>query len=85
MQQLTRDEINERLKPIVTALGADGYELDVDAPEGGRLTARIVATADACPDCLVPKKVMSSLLAQAIGEGGPTADDIDLVYPTESH
>ena len=85
MTDLSNADITERLLPISTALAADGYELAVVGPDGGRITARITATADACPDCLVPKQVMTSLLAQALGKDGPTADEIDLLYPVESH
>jgi hypothetical protein len=82
---LTIEEITARLQPITAALAADGYELSVTGPEAGRLTAQVRATPEACADCLVPKQVMGALLAQAIGTGGPTAEEIDLVYPAEPH
>lgn len=81
---LTQAEITERIQGIAAALGADGYDLSVEVPAEGRVTARIVAGPEACADCLVPKRVMGGLLAQAIGDPAIGEDAIDLVYPVET-
>jgi hypothetical protein len=81
---LTNTEVVDRVKGIADALGADGYVLAVEGPSDGRVIARIIATPDACPDCLVPKQVMGGLLAHAIGDPSLDADAIDVVYPVEA-
>ena len=82
---LNNAEINERLASVAAALAADGYVLTVDGPSAGRLRARIDATPEACAECLVPKQIMGSLLAQAIGDTSFGEDAIDLSYPADAH
>jgi hypothetical protein len=65
------------LQPLQSSLEADGYRMDA-AETGGRIGVRITATAEACPDCLVPKEMMRGILGHALG----VAEDlIDLTYP----
>jgi hypothetical protein len=82
---LTNAEVTERLSSIAAALAADGYLLTVDGPSEGRITASIEATPEACAECLVPKRVMGGLLAQAIGDVSLGEDAIDLRYPVDAH
>ena len=69
----------ERAVVLRSALAADGYEIDV-AEEGDRVQVTITATERACADCLVPKDLMRSILAQTLSI---PADAIDLTYPRD--
>ena len=70
----------ERAVAIRSTLAADGYELDI-TEQGDRVLVTILATDQACADCLVPKDLMRRILGDALGVP-PTA--IDLTYPPES-
>jgi hypothetical protein len=66
-------------------LEADGYDAIVHAwPENDNGPARIeiVAGADACDDCLVPKDVMRMVLANELPPG-VRLENADLLYPGE--
>lgn len=68
------------IEDIRTMLAADGYDLEVERLGDG---ARVVVTAGEgiCSDCLVPKNVMSGILAPVLGVD---RDGIDLVYPVDA-
>jgi hypothetical protein len=63
----------------VSSLARDGYRMDI-AEQGDHIAVTIIATPDACADCLVPKDLMRSMLSQALGVA---AGAIDLTYPRE--
>lgn len=67
------------LQELRSSLEADGYRLEVERGSS-RVDVRITATADACPDCLVPEPLMLSVLGQALGV---SEESIDLSYPDE--
>jgi Fe-S cluster biogenesis protein NfuA len=68
------------LDPIVRALRADGYDLEVERIENERLCVRIVAGEGACEDCLSPAVVLRELISAALdGLYGP--EDIDFAQP----
>ncbi len=69
----------ERTVVLRSTLAADGYELEM-AEEGDRVRVTITATDQACADCLVPKDLMRSILAQTLSV---PADAIDLTYPRD--
>jgi hypothetical protein len=69
----------ERTVVLRSTLAADGYELEM-AEVGDRVRATITATEQACADCLVPKDLMRSILAETLGV---PADAIDLTYPRD--
>jgi hypothetical protein len=69
----------ERTFGLRSTLSADGYELDV-AEDGDRVRVTIIATDQACADCLVPKDLMRGILARALGV---PQDSIDLTYPID--
>jgi hypothetical protein len=69
----------ERTVVLRSTLAADGYELEM-AEVGDRVRATITATEQACADCLVPKDLMRSILAQTLGV---PAGAIDLTYPRD--
>jgi hypothetical protein len=70
----------ERLAQVRATLVADGFDLEVDHG-GSRVTVRIVASVEACPDCLVPKPLLRSMLQPILGVD---ADAIDLTYPSDA-
>jgi hypothetical protein len=70
----------ERAVVLAFALAADGYRMEF-AEKGDRLRVTIIATPDACADCLVPKDLMRGMLEQQLGV---PADRIDLTYPRDT-
>jgi hypothetical protein len=70
----------ERAVVLASALAADGYRMEF-AEKGDRLRVTIIATPDACADCLVPKDLMRGMLEQQLGI---PADRIDLTYPRDT-
>ena len=69
----------ERAVVLADALAADGYRMDI-AEDGDRVHITIIATPDACADCLVPKDLMRGMLEQQLGV---PAARIDLTYPRD--
>jgi hypothetical protein len=70
----------ERTRVLAMTLGADGYHLEV-AEAGDRVRVTIIATTEACAECLVPKDLMRGILGQTLGV---SEDAIDLTYPPTS-
>ena len=70
----------ERAGVLASTLAADGYHMEV-AEAGDRVRVTIIATPQACADCLVPKDLMRGILGQAFGV---PPDAIDLTYPSTS-
>jgi hypothetical protein len=71
----------ERAVVLAATLAADGYRMEF-AETGDRLHVTIIATPDACADCLVPKDLMRGMLAQQLGVPG---ENIVLTYPADSN
>jgi hypothetical protein len=69
----------ERAVVLAATLAADGYRMEI-AEDGDRVHVTIVATPDACADCLVPKDLMRGMLEQQLGV---PAGAIDLTYPRD--
>ena len=67
------------LATVRTTLEADGYQIEVKET-GDRVGVQILATPDACEDCLVPKPLMRTMLTDALGV---PEQAIDLSYPGE--
>lgn len=67
----------EGLAGIRTSLEADGYAIEAQEADG-RVGVVILATPEACAECLVPPAIMISILEQALKV---PADSIDLTYP----
>ena len=65
------------LKEMQAMLSADGYALDA-REDGERVVIDIVATPEACEDCLAPPDVMRAILGKTLAI---PADAIDLHYP----
>lgn len=71
--------MNEKLQQIQDTMALDGYVLDV-AEAGDLRVATITAGEGICGDCLVPKVVMTNLLAKALEV---PAEQIELHYPVD--
>ena len=69
----------ERAVELRSSLAADGYEMDI-AESGDRVSVTIIATEQACADCLVPKDLMRGILGKTLGVD---CDTIDLTYPAD--
>jgi hypothetical protein len=65
------------LKEMQVMLSADGYALDA-REDGERVVVDIVATPEACEDCLAPPDVMRAILGKTLAV---PAEAIDLHYP----
>jgi hypothetical protein len=70
-------------------LAPDDYQL-VWKPDGpGAISLEIVAGADACAECLVPKPVMLGIVNHLLGDVGVHATElvypVDAGHPTEEH
>ena len=73
----------QALKPMADMLAADGYELKIaDENAPSRLEITVVATADACEECLVPKELFASITAKYLQDNGLKAD-LTIIYPTD--
>jgi len=81
---LTSEQVQERLGHVEQMLEADGYRMVV-AVEPEAIAVRIEATSDACADCLIPRELMTDIIADALrrpDEGGDVSA-IRLRYPTD--
>jgi len=65
------------LKDMQATLAADGYALAA-REDGERVVVDIVATPEACEDCLAPPDVMRAILGKTLAV---PADAIELHYP----
>ncbi len=64
-------------KDMQTMLSADGYALEA-REDGERVVVQIVATPEACEDCLAPPEVMRAILGKSLAV---PAEAIELHYP----
>lgn len=71
------------LNPFASGLAADGYELEVSSPGGGRLAVEIVAGPDACEDCLIPKEMFTAMISSRLSSEGVAFSELTLAYPTD--
>jgi hypothetical protein len=64
----TRSEWSTALDPLSAMLASDGYDVQLtgDDPMG----INIVATEEACGECLVPESVMRPLIADMLAKSG---------------
>ena len=80
MPQISAHQANQALDVIRTGLEADGYQLQAKDLDGSRLEVAITATPDACEDCLVPKPVMTQIIASTLNVA---PDQVEVRYPGE--
>lgn len=67
------------LDGIRGGLEADGYGLEV-VGAAERLSVRIVATADACADCLASREILARMISGAL-EGRWAPEQIEIELP----
>ena len=63
-------------------LQGDGYDIELTDYEPGELKLTVVAGSDACEDCLVPKNVLSNIIASTL-PAELAATRITLTYPSD--
>ena len=69
------------LGQLRSMLEADGYGVEWRPTGPASIELEIVAGADACEECLVPKAVMLGIAGNLLAPAGVTASEI--VYPAE--
>lgn len=74
--------IASHLEGFREGLVADGYDLLVDGFANGTAKLRITAGPEACEECLIPKKLMVSMLEDSLKEL-PDVQAIEVLYPGE--
>jgi hypothetical protein len=80
----THDDVDASIEPLRAGLDADGYDMEIAAIDD-KIRLRIVARDDACEDCLVPKEVMTRIIAAKLQDHQATVspDDIEITYPVD--
>jgi hypothetical protein len=79
MTSMPAGDVEGALAGIRDALRLDGYELEITGV-ADMLSLRIVATEDACEDCLVPQAVMARTFSAALAGRYPP-ERIAIDYP----
>lgn len=77
-----RERASTALESFRGSLEADGYELHV-AGGADILNITIREGSAACPDCLVPQAVMSSMFTSAL-QGAGIDTEFTLAYPGDA-
>jgi hypothetical protein len=65
--------VRAALEPLARALAADSYRLIVQSVDRGLATLDVVADAQACADCLVPKAVFEAIATDQLSAAYPTS------------
>ena len=73
----------DAVAPLLTMLSADGYDLRLTAAGDHSLCVEVIATHDACADCLVPKDLFASMATEYLERNGITAA-LDVRYPSDT-
>lgn len=76
----TTAEIEDALHDVRATLNADGYHLEVRKPHQGRIVLVVTAGPDACADCLVPREILSAVIANHL-QGNGVHLSTELLYP----
>jgi hypothetical protein len=76
-------ELARALAPMRQQLAMDGYDMHARVSDRDVLHVGVTAGADACEDCLVPKEVFATMLADQIASAGIVVDSVEVSYPTE--
>lgn len=80
----TTGGLDEALAPMREQLGADGYGLQASLTDEHVLEVEVVALDDACEECLVPRDLLATMLADQLTTAGHPVDDIRVRYPTDA-
>jgi hypothetical protein len=75
--------VTAALEPLAEALLADGYELRATQTADRSARVEVVATPDACADCLVPQDVFTAIISTRLTEVLQGTWQIEVVYPTD--
>jgi hypothetical protein len=78
------EEFDQALSDMREMLAEDGYALSWFV-DGSEIVVNIAATAAACPECLVPKTLMSMLVSEALERRNlvMSSSSVRLIYPTD--
>lgn len=79
MSTISVSEVEVALAPMMKSFEADGYQLKV-LEVGETLSLKLLAMDDACPDCLVPAKIMTVLISTEL-KGAYKPEGILIEYP----
>lgn len=73
-------EVSRAMADMTRMLAADGYEMAIEPVAAGNVEVSIVAGANACADCLVPKAIMLEMIKERLPA---TVEHVSLRYPNE--
>ena len=75
--------VTAALEPLAEALLADGYELHATQTADRAARVDVVATPDACADCLVPQDVFAAIIRTRLNEVLSGTWHVEVVYPAD--
>jgi hypothetical protein len=78
-------DLEKAFADITSTLARDGYAAEWETDDHGAVRFRVVATEDACADCLVPPVVMESILSSALEGTGFTIASVELPRAADAH
>lgn len=76
-------KLEAALEPMRRQLRLDGYDLHAELDLGDVLKILVTAGADACEDCLVPREVFATMVADQVASAGMTVGGVDVTYPAD--
>jgi len=76
--------VESALEPLADALLADGYELRLVSAADGVARLAVVATDEACADCLVPKDVFTGIVRTRLAGTLGGTWQVELAYPDDA-
>ena len=74
--------IRQALQGLAESCSADGYSMNVESVEAGRLRIVVEAGAEACAECLIPRELFEGMISNSLPPGSDISH-IDLIYPQE--
>lgn len=77
------DAIHDALAPTRRGLEAAGFDFSL-ADDGGRLRLTVIAGAEACEECLVPKSLFRQMALDEIRAAGHDPIELDISYPVDA-
>jgi hypothetical protein len=75
--------VTAALEPLAEALLADGYELRATQTDERGARVEVVATPEACADCLVPQDVFMAIIRTRLTEVLSGDWQVEVVYPAD--
>lgn len=76
-------QLETALEPMRRQLSMDGYDLRAELTADDVLKVVVTAGEDACEDCLVPRDVFATMLADQVASAGVAVGDVDVAYPVD--